>query len=89
MANMNCKLKKDDGSVCGVQIDYNPDAKKATNMDGSPHLHAKKKFFTSKQAMPIETELELQAKVTGLEERIDKLETAVKALVAEVEGLTP
>ena len=86
MTQMDCKLKKEDGNVCGVRIDYNPDTKKATNMDGSQHLHTKKKFFTSKKAMPIETELEVMAKVTGLDERLSKVESIVEALIANKQG---
>jgi len=86
MTQMNCKLKNSDGSVCGIPIDYNPDTKKATSLDGSPHLHERKKFFTSKKAMPIETELEVMAKVTGLEERLSKVESIVEALVANKQG---
>jgi hypothetical protein len=84
MTQMDCKLKKEDGSVCGVRIDYNPDTKKAFNLDNSPHLHAKKKFFTSKKAVPIETELELLGRITTIEEQVAKLDTAVQAIVAQL-----
>ena len=83
---MKCKLKMPDGSDCGVQIDYDPDTKTAKNMDGSAHSHPKKKFWANKKAIPIETELEIVARIATLEETVSKQGEAIKALVLQLKG---
>ena len=85
MTRMNCKLKNQDGSICGQQIDYNPDTKTAKNLDGTDHKHAKKKEFTNKEYKGIDGELQLLGKISNLEatignqnERLNKLELGLK-----------
>ena len=81
---MNCKS-------CSQEIDYVKERQPRAVNFGTDQKHVcegfgQKKSFTSKKAIPIETELEFNASIKGLEERVDKLETALKALVAQVQG---
>jgi hypothetical protein len=84
MTKMNCK-------ACNQEIDYVKERQPRAVNFGTDVKHVcegfgQKKSFTAKKAMPIEGELELLGKISGLEVRIDKLETAVKALVATIQG---
>jgi hypothetical protein len=87
MTKMNCK-------ACNQEIDYVKERQPRAVNFGTDVKHVcegfgqfkPKKNFTSGKAMPIEAELEFNSKIIGLEERVDKLETALKALVAQVNG---
>ena len=82
---MNCK-------ACNKEIDYVKERQPRAYNFGTTEKHIcegfgqKPKTWTSKKAMPIETELEVMAKVTGLEERLSKVESIVEALVANKQG---
>jgi hypothetical protein len=83
MVKMECKS-------CSKEIDYVKERQPRAFNFGTTEKHVcegfgqKPKTWTSKKAMPIETELEVMAKVATLEEQVAKLDTAVQAIVAQL-----
>ena len=77
-------------NYCDVgEIEYDRDTKKAYNLDGSDHIHPKKptgekKNFTKKEAIPIEFQLEISAKVAVLEDAQKETDKLVKELMKAV-----
>lgn len=77
---MNCKLKKPDGQVCGIEIDYDPNTKTAKNVDGSPHTHEKKKSWVKNEYKQLDSELHLLGKISAVESDVDTLKEKIAKL---------